>query len=190
MVNSVCNIIVKGLVREKWSSSLRMWRQPVFPRSQTGWRPPSGETIARLQAGECRCLSVTPWICGYIVCYCILCTRSTTTPAAIRPPSGRQRLRFPSPHHLIATLPFNTDTDHHHSFSMLSVLFERLEQCGTASATRSMDETLQGLENSARGEKLMPVRWSQLKIIISLIWFYQWSWSFELDHKSMWLGGF
>ena len=75
--------------------------------------------------------------------------------------------------HLTATLPFNTDTDHHHSFSMLSVLFERLEQCGTASATRSMDETLQGLENSARGEKLMPVRWSQLKIIISSILFYQ-----------------
>ena len=134
--------------------------------------------------------SLKLWRCGYIVCYCILCTRSTTTPAAIRPPSGRQRLRFPSPHHLIATLPFNTDTDHYHSFSMLSVLFERLEQCGTASATRSMDETLQGLENSARGEKLMPVRWSQLKIIISLILFYQWSWSFELDHKSMWLGGF
>ena len=189
MVNSVCNIIVKGLVREKWSSSLRMWRQLVFPRSQTGWRPPSGETIARLQAGECRCLSVTPWRCGYIVCYCILCTRSTTTPAAIRPPSGRQRLRFPSPHHLTATLPFNTDIDHHHSFSMLSVLFERLEQCGTASATRSMDETLQGLENSARGEKLMPVRWSQFEIMISLILFHR-SWSFELDHKSMWLGGF
>ena len=75
MVNSVCNIIVKGLVREKWSSSLRMWRQPVFPRSQTGWRPPSGETIARLQAGECRCLSVTPWICGYIVCYCVFCVQ-------------------------------------------------------------------------------------------------------------------
>ena len=148
-----------------------MWRQRVFPRSQTGWRPPSGETIVRLQAGECRCLSVTPRRCGYIVCYCILCTRSTTTPAAIRPPSGQQRLRFPSPHHLTATLPFNTDTDHHHSFSMLSVLFERLEQCGTASATRSMDETLQGPENSAPGEKLTPVRWSQLKIIISLILF-------------------
>ena len=148
-----------------------MWRQRVFPRSQTGWRPPSGETIARLQAGECRCLLVNPWRCGYIVCDCILCTRSTTTPAAIRPPSGRQRLRFPSPHHLTATLPFNTDTDHHHSFSMLYVLFERLEQCETASATRSMDETLQGLENSAQGEKLTPVRWSQLKIIISLILF-------------------
>ena len=46
-----------------------MWRQLVFPRSQTGWRPPSGETIARLQAGECRCLSVTPWICGL---HCLL----------------------------------------------------------------------------------------------------------------------
>ena len=47
--------------------------------------------------------SLKLWRCGYIVCYCILCTRSTTTPAAIRPPSGRQRLRFPSPHHLTAT---------------------------------------------------------------------------------------
>ena len=117
-------------------------------------------------------VSVIPWRCGYIVCDCILCTRSTTTPAAIRPPSGRQRLRFPSPHHLIKTLPFNTDTDHSHSFSLLSVLFERLEQCETASATRSMDETLQGLENSAQGEKLTPVRWSKLKIITSLILFY------------------
>ena len=111
---------------------------------------------------------------------------TSSYPTSIR--AAKIKVSITSPSN--SNIPFNTDTDHHHSFSMLSVLFERLEQCGTASATRSMDETLQGLENSARGEKLMPVRWSQLKIIISLILFYQWSWSFELDHKSMWLGGF